>query len=182
MVGNIDLSLPLDTLIHHLTLVCESLLDIYAPVKTRTVLLRKPQIWFNQDIAHLKRLSRKYKKIWKQSPTDRNWDRYRFVHQSYQYAIHHEKCKNLSQKVLALKDNPKALYDLIDNLIGTVKDNPLPECASDQQLADRFSKFFFDKIAAIRDNLDSFATFTPPSEKCETKLSAFKEVTMEQVC
>ncbi len=103
------------------------------------------------------------------------------MHWSYQYAIHHEKCKNLSQKVLALKDNPKALYDLIDNLIGTVKDNPLPECASDQQLVDRFSKFFFDKIAAIRDNLDSFATFTLPSEKCETKLSAFKEVTMEQV-
>ena len=57
--------------------------------------------------------------------------------------------------------------------MGTVSENPLPECENDEKLANRFVNFFVDKIPKIRDDLDSYPLYDPPEnmvKKMITKL------------
>ena len=39
----------------------------------------------------------------------------------------------------------KKLFDLVLNICGSTKENPLPECSSDKKLADQFAEFFITK-------------------------------------
>ena len=36
----------------------------------------------------------------------------------------------------------KKLFDLVSNITGATKENPLPECSSDKELANQFAEFF----------------------------------------
>ena len=61
----------------------------------------------------------------------------------------------ISNKVLECGPNVRKLYAVVNGILGTMKCNPLPECDSDDELAESFASFFLDKIKKFRDNLDS---------------------------
>ena len=46
--------------------------------------------------------------------------------------------------------NSRKLYQLITNLTGQNKSNPLPASTSDENLADEFATYFHKKICNIR--------------------------------
>ena len=60
--------------------------------------------------------------------------------------------------------------------MGTVSKNPLPEYENDEELANRFAKFFVDKIQKIRDGLDSYPLYNPPVHDMTFDMDAFYEI------
>ena len=60
--------------------------------------------------------------------------------------------------------------------MGTVSENPLPECENDEELANRFAHFFVDKIQKIRDDLNSYPQYDPPAHDMAFDMDAFYEI------
>ena len=53
----------------------------------------------------------------------------------------------------------RKLYALVNSILCTMKCNLLPDCDSDDELAESFASFFLDKIKKIWDNLDNHPLF-----------------------
>ena len=70
--------------------------------------------------------------------------------------------------------NSKKLCQLITNLTGQNKSNPLPTSTSDEDLADEFATYFLEKICNIRKLFDGIPNYkptptnTPPLNKFST--------------
>ena len=60
--------------------------------------------------------------------------------------------------------------------MGTVSENPLPECENDEELVNRFVNFFVDKIQKIRDDLDSYPLYDSPVCDMTFDMDAFYEI------
>ena len=67
----------------------------------------------------------------------------------------------IRKKVLECGPDMRKLYAVVNGILGIMKCNPLPECDSDEELAESFASFFLDKIKKIHDNLDSHPLFVP---------------------
>ena len=61
----------------------------------------------------------------------------------------------------ATTGNSKKLYQLITKLTGQNKSNPLPASASNEELADEFANYFFEKILNIRKPFDGIPNYKP---------------------
>ena len=48
----------------------------------------------------------------------------------------------LTEKILDCGKDCRKLFDLVSNITGTTKENPLPKCSSDKVLVDQFAEFF----------------------------------------
>ena len=60
----------------------------------------------------------------------------------------------ISEKVLECCRDTGKLHDLINNITGTTKENPLPDHTNEKALANEFGEFFLDKIQKIQRQLD----------------------------
>ena len=67
----------------------------------------------------------------------------------------------ISNKVLECGSDMRKLNAVVNGILCTTKCNPLPECDSDEELAESFASSFLDKIKKICDNLDSHPLFVP---------------------
>ena len=80
----------------------------------------------------------------------------------------------------------KKLYGVTAHLLGRVKDNPLPPNVSDVTLANDFLRFFTEKIAKIRDELDNIEPAPLTALTAENTLqipcfAEFKRLTTNEV-
>ena len=86
----------------------------------------------------------------------------------------------ISNKVLECGPDMRKLYAVVNGILGTMKCNLLPECDSDDELAESFASFFLDKIKKNWDNLDSHPLFVPDKRNTpgltEFKLMSDKEI------
>ena len=89
---------------------------------------------------------------WKAYKRDRN----RFIKM-----IKYKKRNYLHNEISATTGNRKKLYQLITNLTGQKKSNPLPTSTSDENLADEIVTYFLKKICNIRKLLDSIPNYKP---------------------
>ena len=88
--------------------------------------------------------------------------------------IKYKKRDHLHNRISATRGNSKKLYQLITNLTGQNKSNPLPTSTSDEDLADKFATYFLEKICNIRKLFDGIPNYkptptnTPPLNKFST--------------
>ena len=61
-----------------------------------------------------------------------------------------------------------------------MKENPLPECDTKEDLANQFAEFFITKIQNIRNKLDSLPVYDH-KDSSPPKLSKFEPLTEEEV-
>ena len=66
-----------------------------------------------------------------------------------------------SEQVKDCRGDTKGLYKMVNTLMGTSSNNPLPNYTNDKDLAEEFADFFMDKIQKIRDNLTENLTYEP---------------------
>ena len=52
---------------------------------------------------------------------------------------------------------------MVNGLTNRVKANPLPDGYTDQELADHFSDYFYNKIKTIADKMQHILNYTPPT-------------------
>ena len=64
--------------------------------------------------------------------------------------------------------------------MSAIKENPLPECESKEDLANQFAEFFIAKIHTIRDRLDSLLVYDH-KDSSPSKLAKFEHLTEEEV-
>lgn len=69
---------------------------------------------------------------------------------------------------------------MVDELLHRKKECPLPQHASLQELTERFSVFFSEKIAKIRTDLDKEST-DDPEPVLSSKLRCFKPVSQADI-
>ena len=86
----------------------------------------------------------------------------------------------ISNKVLECNPDMRKLYVVVNGILGTTKCNPLPECDSDEELAESFASFFLDKIKKICNNLYSHPLLVPGKRNTpqlkEFRLMSDKEI------
>ena len=75
-------------------------------------------------------------------------------------------------KVAECKGSVKSLYNLVNNITGGTKENPLPECKDDKCLADPFADYFIEKIQKIQDALEDHPLYAPTNQE-ETTIEEF---------
>ena len=90
------------------------------------------------------------------------------------------KIRTISTKVKECGNDTKRLYNLVNNITGRVRVNPMPPGKSDENLAEEFADYFLNKINKIRDDLANCPTYSP-SSTCTHELSCFNSVTEEEV-
>ena len=97
----------------------------------------------------------------------------------YNTLLRQSKEETIKCKVVECKNNTRN-YNLISNITGMTKVNPLPEAISDKELADKFANFFYNMIVDIRNNLDVFDKYEPARRET-SYISEFQPVTCAEV-
>ena len=78
-----------------------------------------------------------------------------------------------SEQVKDCRSDTKGLYKMVNTLMGTCSNNPLPNHTNDKDLAEDFADFFMDKIQKIRDNLTVNPIYEP-TRKSISRLAEFR--------
>ena len=86
----------------------------------------------------------------------------------------------MSKSILECDKDSKKLYKLALSLMGATKENPLPECNTKEDLANKFAEFFITKIQNIRDKLDSLPVYEH-NDSSPPKLSKFEPLMEEKI-
>ena len=123
---------------------------------------------------------RQREKLWRKCKRKDLWLAFKVAKQDYSKSLNDVKMMVISNKVLECGPDMRKLYAVVNGIQGTTKCNLLPECDSDDELAESFASFFLDKIKKIQDNLDSHPFFVPDKRNTpgltEFKLMSDKEI------
>ena len=122
---------------------------------------------------------RQREKLWRKYKRTDLWLAFKVARQDYCRCLNDAKTMVISNKVLECGPDRRKLYAVVNGILGTMKCNLLPECESDDELAESFASFL-DKIMKIWDNLDSHPLFVPGKRNTpiltEFKLISDKEI------
>ena len=86
------------------------------------------------------------------------------------------KIRDNSAKIKECRHNTKKLYNLVNNITGRVKPNPMPPWKTNLELADDFAGFFLE----IREDLAGCATYSPTPIEV-SPLSQFQHMSVDEV-
>ena len=128
----------------------KSILDIHAPIKSKTVVQRPHTPWINPEILQAKRERSRLERCWRRwkSPFDRM--KFRAQCNSVRSLISKAKSSFLSNLVTESSDNPRTLGKTLNTILHRNPSNSLPESPDAPSLANTFLDFFKDKIERIR--------------------------------
>ena len=124
------------------------LMENYPP-RTKQIKIVPKAPWFDLEYVNLRKQRRKAEKKYKR--TKLTSDKEAFVSlrkQTTSLAL--KKQKEFYVKKIADCKGNKAMFTCVNQLLDRKKEAVLPECTSDQELANNFSKYFKDKISKIR--------------------------------
>ena len=77
----------------------------------------------------------------------------------YKTLLHTSKCDTNTGKVLKYDKDTKKLYNLVNNLKGSIMTNPVPDDTSEESSTEKFADYFMRKIERIRDELKMLLCF-----------------------
>ncbi len=161
-----------------------TLLDTFAPVTTRTRLVKNRMPWYNESIHLARQDRRRAERKWRKSRSNSDRDQ-------YLSAKKHVKNLTVVTKQTYFKErlsdcNAKDMYRTLNSLLN--KDTQhLPYYDSAISLANLFSNFFVNKIEKIRDELDkqpivtSSVSFNDKHCINVTPLRTFRLATHEEI-
>ena len=158
-------------------------LDHHAPLKTITITDRPPAPWIDEEVEETKREVRRTERQWRATHLVVHRQIYTYTRDILKQA-HQTAKRNYYTGRLESCNTSKTLFQIADELFG--KDgNPavFPLDIPRDNLPDRFSVFFSEKIASIRNELDTnsldFPSETPFSGN--SPLSCFSRVSESDI-
>ena len=154
-------------------------LDHLAPEKTKFVTMKKMRPWFDEDVANLRRLLRRFENVWLRIRSDNSWNAYKQIRKQYQHKLVEMKREKISMKIMECGSDSKKLFQFINHLTDHKPEIPLPTRNSDKQLADEFASYFLN-IVRIWDELDDQPLYQP-SKNDIPEFNNFKDVSKDQV-
>ena len=161
--------------------------DTHAPVKHHKC-SNKPRVpWFNDTIAKAICHCRKLERTWYKDKTNSEhftafYCQHRLVANLLDKAEHEFFLNSIAENT----NNYRQIYTICNQLLGRTKESPLPPGYTNQELADRFNKYFIDKITKIRSVLLEKCSHLPNYAEFEaapniTPLSRFCNLSQQEV-
>ena len=148
-------------------------LNNQAPEVTKVITERKKRPWFGDDLKQQKRIVRRREKEFRKYRLQSFWIVLNRERKKYRKMLFEAKTACYSKQVKDCRGDIKELYKMVNTLMGTSSDNPLPNHTSNKDLAEEFADFFMDKIQKIRDNLIGNPTYEP-TKKITSRLIEFR--------
>ena len=143
--------------------------------------LEKPQNpWFNDTFRQQCTIVKNRERAWKKYGKQHHWKAYTVERNKYNCQLHYFKWQSLSKRILDYRGNAKELFLLVNKLMGSIAQNPLPPNKTDKELAEDFARYFLSKIEKIRETF----TNTPPYETLHhnvPKFTSFHPLTESEV-
>ncbi|XP_071959538.1 uncharacterized protein [Antedon mediterranea] len=146
----------IDTLVAQYNNVLSHLLDLHAPIVTRSIILRPHAPWYNENLRKQKRVKRRCERKWASSGLEVHKQLYHSECNTYKQLL--EKSKTDFHRCQVSKCEQGKLFNLIDNLTSANHKQILPLHESSDDMACQFSEFFRDKIHKVK--IDSRMTLT----------------------
>ena len=119
----------------------ETTLDMHAPMREHIKTVRSNHLWFDHDAKKLKLQRRLPEKCWLKSRTTA--DRTHYMHINKCYLRYHYQSKKSYINIQLDSSNNKSqmLFKILQQLTKGQHDNPLPDCSSQEELANEFADF-----------------------------------------
>ena len=92
---------------------------------------------------------RRWERLWCKYKSDELWTAFCVARSHYKKVLYSAKRDVISSKVMDCGKDTQKLYALVNNLLGTRKENSLPSTDSPDELAENFANFFFKKVEKI---------------------------------
>ena len=129
--------------------------------------------WYDEELKNHKKRLQSMEDKWRKHQTSECWETYKFYRRSYTSMLRHKKWEHLSKEIKLNKHDSKKIYDIVRSSTGGGKQNPMPPCDSEKELATKFSDYFSNKIETIRDNLKSEPLYAPRKRPVQTTTFIF---------
>lgn len=134
-----------------------TILDLYAPIKRKTITIRPNSPWYTDEIKQLKIIKRRLERRWRTTKLPSDRDAYAKHCVKVNTSIFNSKMSFYSSIIDQHKNDQKVLFDTVKKMLHTTTENLYPSSESPEKLANNFADFFINKIIKIRDEL------APPS-------------------
>ena len=164
------------------------ILDKHAPMKEKSITVRKPTPWNRDDIREAKVAKRKAEKKWRKSKNPTDLSDFKMKRNSLNTLLAKLKTDHLSKQINDNKGNSKALFKIVNSELNRRPATPFPPNKSNETLVSDFSNFFEDKIDKIRKNLDRHANTRRRNSRAAnsqtfsgTPLCSFARMNMNEV-
>ena len=141
------------------------ILNEHAPVREKTITVREVVPWFSKDLGKLKTQLRCLERTAVNLRNSEFWQEYRHVRNCYNKCIKWAKQSYINRSIQDANGDTIKLFSFLDSFIGKSKCSPLPE-GNDQEIADSFADFFFNKIEKIRAAFDPSVKYVPSVIEC----------------
>lgn len=158
-----DLSSP-DDLADYYNSKLSAVIEEYAPLSSKTVIIRPNTSWYNATLRQAKVLRRRLERKWKKSGRLEDYQNYSDQCSVVSKYISQYKTEFLSNKVIESEGDAKKLFHISKQLLGNSKKCVLPESNNNITLANKFNNFFLDKIVKIRDEISNAPTLEAISQ------------------
>lgn len=129
----------------------------FAPLQTRSVVLRPEAPWFSSKESSLRRSVRQAERTARATDKPRHWRQFHKLRTQYRLALRLAKASFFKTKIADCGRDGRALWRLADFLLGR-KDGSGSTLRPSVKTASNFSEFFIGKIGKIRAALDLAAT------------------------
>ena len=138
-----------------LTECVKSVLNKFAPIKTRLIKVRPAAPWINIFVKAQKQARRKAERLFKKTGLTVHKEIFRYHKNKTTKIINAEKKKYINEQITS-SNNSKQLFSIFGKLTGKQSSLILPTDTASELLPDKFNLFFTEKIAKIRSDLDAF--------------------------
>ena len=130
-----------------------NVLNKHAPPKEKSIVIRPQQPWFSDDLHLAKSEKRKAERLWRRTGLTVHREIFKEERDKYNKLLVSSKVPYYNQRNIDCGQDSKAMSQTMNELLFRQKVSKLPEHSSAEELANRFSCFFKEKIDKIRDNL-----------------------------
>lgn len=162
-----------------------SLVDVHAPLRTKTIRQRPDCPWYTEDLHAAKHLRRKLERKWRKTKLSVDHQIYRDQCVTTNKLLLRTRLSYYSDKIITCGRDQGGIFKLAKHLMGDKGCPSLPRTTPHESLTERFSDFFTQKIAEIRHALHpSDADDGDPTDdqvRVEVPLVEFTPATQEEV-
>ena len=127
------------------------MLDTLAPKVKQKKKPKPPCPWYNSRLLDQRKIVRTRKKFFLKYREPPHWKAFIRERNRYITMLNYSKRGSLSSLVQLVQRDSKKSFRIVNSLLGSEDDNPMPPARTDTQLTEDFAPFFLDKIDRIRE-------------------------------
>ena len=164
-LAEIDYNISVDTLVDQYNDMLTTLSNIHCPLVEKNIIIRDDSPWCNGSVIAKRRLRRTAERKWRRTKCAIDRVEYEKTRKSVVDEVSLAKSQYYNEKIETNSGNKRLLWSLMNDLLGRTKQCIYPSYESPTELATKFNVFFLEKIAQIRQNIDSINLTDNYSEK-----------------